>query len=250
MNLLVESPAKSPIKFPQAFWGLSHLQKALAIALLLHLLLLALLPPLPVFNLNGLDSARVLIVTLSKESQEPEFNSSLDQQLPLAADVDQVATPSLGAQSVDPAEDTLVSDDTELNDLNGSENSEKTTNGNLASQNDKPSIRFDFAAIRLFAKNEAFRYAEYQPRKVERFARAFNRTRSVYRRNSSESYRNQVGDIYARSNSSVGDVCFKQRQDYSESKQSTNIVFFFRCDSKPIGFNLKNNKVDQKPGKG
>jgi hypothetical protein len=175
-------------------------------------------------------------VTLLKEPKEPEFNASLNQELPLAANIDQVATPSLGADSVEISDDKLVSDKQDLNDLSGKENSEQTLNGNLASQDDTPSVRFDFAMVRLFAKQEAIRYAEFQPRKIERFARTFNRSRSSYRRNSKESYRDQVGDIYVRSNSSSGDVCFKQKRDVSQSDLSTNTVYFFRCDSEPIGF--------------
>lgn len=226
--------------------NVSHFQKAIGATIVLHLVLLALLPPLPIFNLSDFDGTfdanTGLVVTLLKERKESEFNSSLNQNLPLAADIDQVATPSLGAESVESSDDDWVSDQQDQADLRGTENSDQIMNGNLASQDNSPSVRFDFAAIHLFAKQDAIRYAEFQPRKVERFARTFNRSRSNYRRNKSKSYRDQIGDIYARSNSSRGDVCFKKKRENAQSEFITSTVYFFRCDRKPIGFDLPLDK--------
>lgn len=246
MSLLSDTELDSKFAPLRAYSKLSHLQKALLITLLFHSVLLLILPPLPVFKLSGFDRTQGLIVTFLKESEPPIFDASLNQELPMAAKVDEVTTPSFGARSVELADDKFVSDQSKMNELNGKESSELAIKGNLASQNDTPSVRFDFAAIRQFAKRDAIRYAEFQPRKVERFARAFNRSRSQYRRNRNEGYRNRIGDIYARSNSSSGDVCFKQQRDDSQREIITNTVYFFRCDSKPLGFKLK--KTEKRKG--
>jgi hypothetical protein len=248
MNLPSDPESTSRFGPWRAYSKLSHLKKALLIALVFHSVLLLILPPLPIFKLSGFDRSQGLIVTFLKEVEPPLFNASLNQELPMAIDVDEVTTPSFGARNVDVGDDQFVSDQSKRDELNGNESAEQPINGNLASQSDTPSVRFDFAAIRQFAKRDAIRYAEYQPRKVERFARTFNRSRSRYRRNKNESYRNQIGDIYARSNSSAGDVCFKQQRDDSRSDYSTNTVYFFRCDSTPLGFKIKSKNKEK--GKG
>jgi len=180
-----------------------HLKKALAAALLLHIALAFLIPSIPKLIIPNVDRGASLTVFLRKVvEQEEEFEQSLNQQLPLPADIPNLADPSLGSSSVEKGEDSLVSDAVEPSQSNAKPVSENETQGSSDTGSELPTVRFDFATVRLFARREAVRYAEQNSNSVERFARTFNRSRNYRRRSKIESYQDRLGDLYARSNSS------------------------------------------------
>jgi hypothetical protein len=216
-----------------------HLKSAAILAVILHIALAIVLPDMPKLSLQGFDRPSSLTVFLSQIEEAEEFNQSLNQQMPLAANIDTLADPSLGSTSIEAGQDSIVSAAVEPS-IAKVEQTQQTKNlSSGKNEGEKvPSIRFDYATIKRFAKQEAARYAELYPKKVERFARTFNRSRNFRRRSRTESYQDRLGDLYARSNSSDGDICFKQRREQAADDYLTNTVYFFRCDSQPQGFGL------------
>lgn len=225
-----------------------NLKVALIAALLLHVILAVLLPSIPKLVLPNVDRGASLTVFLSKVPEKEEFEQSLNQQLPLPANIPNLADPSLGSASVEKGEESLVSDAAEPAQANAEPISENETQGASDTGNDKPSVRFDFASVRLFAKREAVRYAEKNSRSVERFARTFNRSRNIRRRSNVESYQDRLGDLYARSNSSDGDVCFKQQREQTRDDFSSNTVYFFRCDREPMKLSIDEERDESEGG--
>ena len=225
-----------------------NLKKALIGAFLLHMALAILLPSIPKLVLPSVDRGASLTVFLAKVPEKEEFEQSLNQQLPLPANIPDLADPSLGSASVEKGEESLVSDAVEPAQANAEPVSENETQGSSDTGRDKPSIRFDFASVRLFAKREALRYAEQNSQSVERFARTFNRSRNIRRRSKIESHRDRLGDLFARSNSSDGDVCFKQQRELSRNEFSSNTVYFFRCDREPLKLSSDDKSVDTDEG--
>ena len=220
-----------------------NLRNALFAAFFLHLALALLLPSIPKLILPSVDRGASLTVFLRKIVEKEEFEQTLNQQLPLPANIPDLADPSLGSASIEKGDDSLVSDAAEPAQANAEPVSENETQGASDTGNDIPSVRFDFASVRLFAKAEAVRYAEENSHSVERFARTFNRSRNIRRRSKIDSYRNRLGDLYARSNSSDGDVCFKQQREQSRDDFSSNTVTFFRCDREPMKLSI-DNEID------
>ncbi|MBL4671145.1 MAG: hypothetical protein JKX81_02705 [Arenicella sp.] len=221
-----------------------HFTSAVILALVLHIALAVLLPDIPKLSLQGYDRASSLTVFLEKTDEQEIFDQSLNQQLPLPANTDTLADPALGSTSIEKGQSSIVSDELRPSAASGEQAQDAPRSG-LSSEGEKtPSIRFDYATIKLFAKREAARYAELYPREVERFARTFNRARNYRRRSRTEGYRDKLGDLYARSNSSDGDICFKQKRVEAVDEYVTNTVYFFRCDSQPQGWKLDiNNKI-------
>ena len=215
-----------------------HFTSAVILALLLHIVLAILLPDLPKLSLNGFDRPSSLTVFLKQEAEEERFEQSLNQQLPLPAKIDNLADPSLGSTSIETGEDTLVSEALEPSKQANEDAEDQSSFGAEGKGEATPTIRFDYAAVRLFARQEAAQYSDLFPKKVERFARTFNRSRNVRRRTRTESYRDKLGDLYARSNSSDGDICFKQQREQSVNEYTSNTVYFFRCDKQPQGLEL------------
>lgn len=225
-----------------------HRSTALMLAISLHLTLALILPDMPRLSLQGFDRGSSLNVFLSHIEVPDKFDQSLNQQLPLPANINSLADPSLGSASIKKGVDLLVSDAAEPTTAASQEAQDKSSLGFSAEGNSRPTIRFDYATIRLFAKQEAARHARLHPKEVERFAHTFNRSRNYRRRSRTESYKNRQGDLYIRSNSSDGDICFKQQQERATNDFVTNTVYFFRCDRQPQGLKLGINK--KKPAKG
>jgi hypothetical protein len=148
----------------------------------------------------------------------------------------------LGSTSIEKGEDAIVSEALESSNASSDQAQDSDSIGSGANGDSAPSIRFDYATVRLFAQQEAIRYTDLHPEEVDRFARTFNRTRNHRRRSRSESYQDKLGDFYARSNSSTGDICFKQKREVAVEEFVTNTVYFFRCDKQPLGFELDINK--------
>lgn len=219
-----------------------HFTTAIVLAVILHLMLAILLPDIPKLSLQGFDRPSSLTVFLSQEEKQEKFDQSLNQQLPLPANIDTLADPSLGSTSIETGEDALVSEAVEPSKESSDQAQDSTSIGSGADGDSTPSIRFDYATVRLFAEQEAIRYAQLHPKEIDRFARTFNRSRNYRRRTRTESYRDKLGDLYARSNSASGDICFKQRREEAPSEFTTNTVYFFRCDKKPQGLDLDLNK--------
>jgi hypothetical protein len=221
-----------------------HFTSAVILALVLHILLAIVLPDIPKLNLQGYDRASSLTVFLEQADEQEIFDQSLNQQLPLPANIDMLADPALGSTSIEKGQSSIVSDELKPSAASSERAQHAPSSGSSTDGEKTPSIRFDYAAIKLFAKREAARYAELYPREVERFARTFNRARNYRRRSRTESYKDKLGDLYARSNSSDGDICFKQKRVEAVDEYVTNTVYFFRCDSQPKGWKLdiKNKK--------
>jgi len=227
--------------FTQAYnFRTDHFTSAVILALVLHLALAAVLPGIPKLSLQGYDRASSLTVFLAQTDEQEIFDQSLNQQLPLPANIDTLADPSLGSTSIEKGQSSIVSDELRPSTASSEQDQEASSSGSRTDGEKTPSIRFDYATIKLFAKREAARYAESHPREVERFARTFNRARNYRRRSKTESYQDKLGDLYARSNSSDGDICFKQKRVEAVDEYVTNTVYFFRCDSQPKGFELDN----------
>jgi hypothetical protein len=229
---------------PRYNFRTDHFTSAVILALILHLVLALVLPDIPKLSLQGYDRASSLTVFLAQTDEQEIFDQSLNQQLPLPADIDTLADPSLGSTSVEKGQSSIVSDELRPSAASSEQAQETPRSGSSSDGEKTQSIRFDYAAIKLFAKREAARYAELYPREVERFARTFNRARNYRRRSRTESYKDKLGDMYARSNSSDGDICFKQKRVEAVNEYATNTVYFFRCDSQPQGWKLdiNNNK--------
>jgi hypothetical protein len=220
-----------------------HFTSAVVLALILHIALAILLPDMPRLSLQGYNRASSLTVFLEQADEPEKFDQSLNQQQPLPANIDTLADPALGSTSIEKGQSSIVSDELRPSVASSEQAQDEPYIGSSADGEKSPSIRFDYAAIKLFAKHEAARYAELHPREVERFARTFNRTRNHRRRSRTEGYKDKLGDLYARSNSSDGDICFKQKQVEAVDEFVTNTVYFFRCDSEPQGWKLDiNNK--------
>ncbi len=215
-----------------------HLKSALLLAAIAHMILALALPDLPTLSLSGFQRPPSLTVFLKQVEQEERFEQTLNQQLPLPAKIDTLADPSLGSTSVESGEDSLVSEAVEPSQKAEDDAKNQSSNGAEGEGDASPTIRFDYATVRLFAQQEAARYADLFPKKVERFARTFNRSRNIRRRTQSDSFRDRLGDLYARSNSSDGDICFKQERQYAVDEFTTNTVYFFRCDKQPQGLDL------------
>lgn len=225
-----------------------HRTTAFILAIALHLTLALTLPDMPKLSLQGFDRASSLTVFLSETEEPDKFDQSLNQQLPLPANIATLADPSLGLASIEKGDDSLLSDAAEPATAATQEAQDKSSLGFGAEGDSTPTIRFDYATIRLFAKQEAARYARLHPKEVERFARTFNRSRNYRRRSRTESYKNSQGDLYARSNSSDGDICFKQQQERAPDDFVTNTVYFFRCDQQPKGLKLGVKKKNPAQG--
>ncbi len=215
-----------------------HLKSALLLAALAHLILALALPDLPTLRLSGFERPPSLTVFLKQLEQEERFEQRLNQQLPLPAKIDTLADPSLGSTSIERGEDSLVSEAIEPSRKAEDNAKSQSSNGADGEGDTSPTIRFDYATVRLFAQQEAARYADLFPKKIDRFARTFNRSRNIRRRTRSDSFRDSLGDLYARSNSSDGDICFKQERQYAVDEFTTNTVYFFRCDKQPQGLDL------------
>lgn len=219
-----------------------HFSTALFSAVVLHIILAVLLPDIPKLSLAGFDRDSSLTVFFSETEEEEKFDQSLNQQLPLPANIETLADPSLGSTSIEKGEDAIVSEEATPSEASSDQAQDSTSVGPGANGESEPSIRFDYATVRLFARKEAIRYADLHAQKVDKFARTFNRFQNFRRRSRTESHKNRLGDLYARSNSSAGDICFKQQRESAGNDYATNTVYFFRCDKKPQGLELEINK--------
>jgi hypothetical protein len=234
-------PASISMRFSYNY-RTDHFSSAFFLALVMHLLVIALLPELPKLVMQGFERSPSLTVFLKHMEEQKKFQQSLNQQLPLPANTDTLADPSLGSTSIENGKDTIVSEAVEASRASSDQAQDADSIGSGANGDNSPTIRFDYTTVRLFAQQEAIRYADLHPKDVDRFARTFNRTRNYRRRSRSESYRDKLGDLYARSNSSAGDVCFKQKRETEAEELVTNTVYFFRCDKQPQGFELDLSK--------
>lgn len=225
--------------FTQAYnFRTDHFTSAVILALVLHVVMAVVLPGIPKLSVQGYERASSLNVFLAQTDEQEIFDQSLNQQLPLPANIETLADPSLGSTSIEKGQNSIVSDELRPSTASSEQAQDGPSSGSSTNGEKTPSIRFDYATIKLFAKREAARYAESHPRELDRFARTFDRARNYRRRSRTESYKDRLGDLYARSNSSDGDICFKQQRVEAVDDYVTNTVYFFRCDSQPKGFEL------------
>lgn len=216
----------------------AHLRTALFLAVLLHLVLAAVLPDLPDFNLQYFNRGSAINIFLKPQERKKEFQQTLNQQLPNPEVLRPLVEPTLGSASPARGDDSLVAEDSLHKDSPRFDTVVTETSGSKNSNALQPTIRIDSATIKLFAQQEAIREVEENPEKLARFKRSFNSRRSFQRRSRAESYKNRYGDYYVRNSSSAGDICFVQKPEPVQDDYATNTVYFFRCDSTPQGLDL------------
>lgn len=220
----------------------AHLRLAMFFAVLLHLVLAVLMPSLPEFTLPSSARGTILHIFLSESSEGEEFEQSLNNPVALATADEALMKPALGSASTESGDQATVREATPEQYAQQAKTLGDKSAGKTQSASIQTVIRTDLAYIRMFARQEAARHAEQNPEEVERFRRTFNSRRSYPRRNKTESFKNRYGDYYVRASSSTGDVCFLQRPGENRDEMSTNIVYFYRCDSEPIIIDI--NKSD------
>lgn len=211
------------------------MQKAGSIALLLHLLLLAVFPSIPRWEVPFTEQGFRLKVVLQKE-EEDTFKQSLNYpNSQEAQDTSQAS--SLNVASPAPGEDETEKAESEEFTGTNSDNAETSAIGQNTVNSVSPSVVFSHASVLKFAKQEAVRYTEANPKKLARFSRSFNSRRQYQRRKRTNSYKNQYGDQYVNTGSSNGDICFVKTADRLSNQsgtfdENTYTVHFFRCKDK------------------
>ncbi len=227
--MLIE--AKSPSQF-------SMMHKAAAGALLLHLLLLALIPDIPQWKLPFAEQGFRLNVLLQIDDEE-EFDQSLNYPSNEAVNTSSEASALNIASSAPGHEDTEAKQSDEVTGANA-DPVESRAVGQSTDNRISPRVLFSHASIMQFARQEAVRYADYQPRELARFNRSFNSRRQYQRRKRTNSYKNQYGDQYVNNGASNGDICFVKTADKVAKPSGTfdsgtYTVHFFRCKDKERG---------------
>ena len=225
--------------FPSDHSSQNHFRTALILALVLHFLLAILLPPIDGLKIFPMGRDLGINVFLNIEEETKPFDKNLNQQLPLPHADQPLVDPALGSASPELGQQTILTEQTPESDSSRSDTIDTTSAGDQKTTSIRTAIRFDRAAIKIFAQQEAIRAAERNPNEVARFKRSFNSRRNYQRRTRTESYKNQYGDYYLRTRSSVGDICFVQKQDNIPNQASTNTVYFFECGKKPLKLDLE-----------
>ena len=217
----------------------NHFRTALILALALHFLLAIVLPPIDGLTMFPIGRDSGINVFLNIEEETKTFDKNLNQQLPLPQADKPLAHPALGSASPEPGEQGRLTEQTPEGVSSRSDTPEIKPAGNQKIGKVQTSLRFDLAAIKVFAQQEAIRAAELNPKKVARFKRSFNSRRNYQRRTRAQSYKNRYGDYYIKTRSSVGDICFVQKKDNIANPVSTNTVYFFECGKKPLKLDLE-----------
>jgi len=215
-----------------------RLHKALGLAILMHVLLALMVPDMPRMIIQGVARDSALKVFLQKKPEPEKFEQSLNQPSISAQVWQELQESSASASSADQADDEQISDD--VPEVSGSDSTSRESeqagdSEEVAVQRD---IMINSVAIRQFTDYEANLYAEQNPDEVEAFSRSFVSHRSVRRRNRTDGYKDRFGDVYVRSSTSSGDVCFVQQSNKLDNEPSVRTVDFYRCDSEPKKFEL------------
>lgn len=217
----------------------AHLRTALFFAMLLHLILALLFPNLAPFKLSMFGRDVVLNIFLNKTEEPEQFEQSLNKPSPLPEADQPLTEPSLGSASTTLGDESQVSEASPEIESPRSDTIKTNPAGDKPKSSNRPAMFISSAMIKTFAQQEVQRESALHPEIYERFKRSFNSRRNYARRNRSKSYKNQYGDYYVRANSSRGDICFVQKQEFHPSEFiSTNTVFFYDCKSEPQGFEL------------
>ena len=227
------------VQFWRGHSSQNHFRTALILALVLHFLLAIVLPPIDGLKMFPFGRDSGINVFLNIEEEIEPFDKNLNQQLPLPHADSPLANPALGSASPELGEQALLTEQTPEGDSSRSETLETTSAGDQKTTSVRTAVRFDLAAIKIFAQQEAIRAAERFPKQVARFKRSFNSRRNYKRRTRAQSYKNQYGDYYIKTRSSVGDICFVQKKDNIANPVSTHTVYFFECGKKPLKLDLE-----------
>lgn len=217
----------------------NHFRTALILALVLHFLLAILLPPIDGLTMFPTGRDLGINVFLSIEEEAELFDRNLNQQLPLPQTDQPLVSPALGSASPELGEQIILTEQTPESESSSSDAVDTTSASDQQTASIRTAIRFDSVAIKLFAQREAVRSAERNPKQVARFKRSFNSRRNYQRRTRAQSYKNQYGDYYIKTRSSVGDICFVQKEDNLTNEVSTKTVYFFECGKKPLKLDLQ-----------
>jgi len=220
-----------------------RLRQGLVLAFTAHLLLLAALPDIPNLELKWISRDGGINVFLNKSTKPKEkaFQQSLNQPSPQPVLNQTLVDPATGSATPNPGDESQVTESAPQVDAQLGESKDQEAQGKKTNLGIQRNVFISRAMINQFTQQQAVLYANKKPDDLERFRRTFNSYRSYQRRNQRQSYKSLYGDYYAKSSSSVGDVCFKQERDGVQDEFSTKTVYFFRCDSKPKKF-----KVDLK----
>jgi hypothetical protein len=236
---LFPGSSKAVAHFWQGHSSQNHFRTALILAIALHFLLAIVLPPIDGLTMFPIGRDSGINVFLNTEEETKAFDKNLNQQLPLPQADKPLANPALGSASPELGEQTLLTEQTPEGDSSRSNTLDTTPVGNQKTTSVRTSLRFDLAAIKVFAQQEAVRTADRNPKQVASFKRSFNSRRNYQRRTRAQSYKNRYGDYYIKTRSSVGDICFVQKKDNIANPVSTNTVYFFECGKKPLKLDLE-----------
>lgn len=236
--------AKLETLTPPITSGKSRLHWGLVLAVVAHLTLLLILPDIPElqFKLIGRSGGINVFLTETNKTEEKQFEQTLNQPSRLPTADQPLIEPAVGSATPDPGDESSVTESAPQVTAQSGESDNKKAQGKESKVNIKPEILTSRAMIARFSQQQAVLYANLNPDNLERFRRTFNSYRSYQRRNQRKSYKSLYGDYYAKSSSSVGDVCYKQQREIRQDEFSTKTVYFFRCDQKPKEF-----KIDLKP---
>ena len=217
----------------------------LILALVAHLVLLLTLPDIPKMQLNMLGRSGGINVFLNKanKAEEKRFEQTLNQPSQSPSVEQSLVEPAAGSATPNPGEQSQVTEESPEITAQSGESQNRDAKGKKTSLSIQPEILIDRATITRFSQQSAVLYANQNSDDLERFRRSFNSYRSYQRRSQTLSYKDRYGDYYAKSSSSVGDVCYKQKRDIRQDEFSTKTVYFFRCDRQPKKFTI-DSKVE------
>lgn len=213
------------------------MHRAVLAALTLHALLLLFSPPIKTWYLPSVDSGFRLNVLLEKK--ESDFDQSLNY--PSNDPTHQASqTSSLNIASPAPGDDEQESNQSDEVTGASSDAVETQAVGLDVNNSISPKVLFSYSSVLKFAQQEAVRFADANPTKLQRFNRSFNSRRQYQRRKKTNSHKNQYGDQYVQAGSSNGDICFVKTAEPASSipgtlDASTYTVHFFRCKEKSQG---------------
>lgn len=217
-----------------------RLRWGLILALAAHLVLLLTLPDIPEMKLNmiGRDGGINVFINKATVVKKKAFQQTLNKPStqPLVEQV--LIDTASGSATPNPGDEPQVTESSPQVTAQAGESQNQDAKGKKSKISTKPEILIDRAMIARFSRQQAVLYANQETDDLERFRRSFNSSRSYQSRNQSQSYKNRYGDHYAKSSSSVGDVCYKQTREISQDDFSTKTVYFFRCDRQPKKFQV------------
>ncbi len=229
-------------QFIQQFYDqrhrLSPMRIALIAALLLHILLAVVFPDLPKLVIPSIDRGSSLNVFIRASAPEQEFDQSLEQPLPKSTDLNNQTDTALSLVSPEQGEDDLPTEAAPEQDGRATTADEQTASTKKSETGKTSSVVVSFSMVRRFAQNYVAQEALLDSEIVERRRNRYRSDFSVKRRSNTDSFQNRFGDVYVRSDTSRGDICYLQRAEPTQDELAVNVVQFYRCDREPLKLDL------------